>query len=673
MKILRSALVTSLLGSAVLAIGLSLNVYAAEPVAAAGTAASGAVIPVADFFKNPQLNQASMSPDGKHVALLVVDSNGRLMLAVTKVDVIAPKVLARFSNVDVGNFNWVNNQRLVYSLADRKVAASEADAGPGLYAIDIDGNNQRQLVARHYAGADSGKRILSVRHSLYGVIAEKDTNDIYVAEVFEQGVSRRISFNLLRMNTVNGQTALINRPGDVTKWLVDKQGVPRIAVTYANNVDTTYLKDDATGKWRKLYETPNAIEGGGIDPELIGPDGSLYVTALQGKDTRSLYRYNLEKNQIEPEPIISLDGYDYNGTLIFNKSSNKILGAHYDTDAPGTLWLDENYKKIQKKVDDLFPGKVNRINLRSETDSDTVLVFSFSDVDPGTSLLYNHKTGKVTVLGAHRPWIKPEQMAYKDFVRYPARDGLSIPAYLTLPKGQTKNLPMVVLVHGGPNVRGEHWGWDPEVQFLASRGYAVLQPEFRGSMGYGARHEKLGWKQWGLTMQDDVTDGTKWAIAQGIADPKRICIAGASYGGYASLWGLVKEPEMYQCGISWVGVTDMSLLYTLTESDGDEDGEKFFLPLKVGDLQKDAVQLKATSVVENAAKLKRPLILAYGGADRRVPIAHGKRLMSALKGNDSKVEWIVYPEEGHGWAQLKNNIDFWTRAEKLLSETTGKK
>jgi dipeptidyl aminopeptidase/acylaminoacyl peptidase len=300
------------------------------------------------------------------------------------------------------------------------------------------------------------------------------------------------------------------------------------------------------------------------------------------------------------------------------------------------------------------------------------MVYSMADTDPGTYRMYNHKTGTFTLLGQPRPWIKPEQMATQDFFKFKARDGLEIPSYLTLPKGQKKNLPMVVMVHGGPNVRGEGWGWNPEAQFLASRGYAVLQMEFRGSTGYGYKHESLGYKQWGLTMQDDITDGTKWAIAQGIADPKRICIAGASYGGYATVMGLIKEPELYQCGISWVGVTDISLLYTLTQSDSNDDTERYFLPKKVADLKKDAEQIKATSAVENAAKLKAPLILAYGGSDARVPTEHGERLKTAMKGANPNLEWIVYPEEGHGWVRLKNNVDFWTRVEKFLNRFTWK-
>jgi dipeptidyl aminopeptidase/acylaminoacyl peptidase len=265
-------------------------------------------------------------------------------------------------------------------------------------------------------------------------------------------------------------------------------------------------------------------------------------------------------------------------------------------------------------------------------------------------------------------------MSYKDFVRIKVRDGMEIPAYITLPKNSSgKNLPMVVMVHGGPYVRGGHWEWNRETQFLASRGYAVLEPDFRGSTGYGTKLFRAGWKQWGLAMQDDVTDATKWAIAQGYADPQRICIAGASYGGYATLMGLIKEPDLYRCGISWVGVTDINYLFDVTWSDTSGSAwTRYGMPLMIGDQTKDAEQLKATSPVTQAHRLTKPLILAYGAADRRVPLVHGEQFKKAAP-KDAKIEWITYPNEGHGWRTLKNNVDFWTRAEKFLNENTAVK
>lgn len=664
-------LIGSLVGCALfVAGGWPLTGMAAEVTPAAATVPTAPAVEA--FFKRAQFSRVELSPDGKHVALVVAEKNDRFVLAVTDVHTIAPKIVARVANYDIGRFYWVNNPRLVYSLADRQSAVGDAYYGSGLFATDIDGGNQRQLILTRHSNELSNARVLTPYHGFHSVIHEKDTSDIFLTEVTPSGSKRRSVVNLLRLNTLTGQYSTVAKPGDVVQWVVDLDGVPRVATTFEDGKLITFAKEVKTGEWRKLFES-EVFDLGGIEPGFFGPDGSFYVTAVQGKDIRSLYRYDLEKNRIADQPIISLDGYDYNGTVVFSKNGNKILGIHYETDAPGTLWLDEGYQKIQKRVDELFPGKVNRISIASDSaDVDTVLVFSFSDVDPGTSLLYNVKTGAVTVVGQVAPWIQPGQMAYQDFVSYKARDGLRIPAYLTLPKGQKKNLPMVVLVHGGPNVRGEHWGWNREAQFLASRGYAVLQPEYRGSTGYGVKHEQLGWKQWGLTMQDDVTDGTRWAIAQGIADPKRICIAGASYGGYATLWGLIKEHDLYQCGISWVGVSDLRYLYTISWSDSSDDTTKYFLPKKVGDLEKDAAQFKATSPVEHAKLLTRPLILAYGGSDRRVPIEHGTRLKAAMNGINPQLEWIEYPKEGHGWSQLKNKVDFWRRVERFLGKYTKK-
>jgi dipeptidyl aminopeptidase/acylaminoacyl peptidase len=231
---------------------------------------------------------------------------------------------------------------------------------------------------------------------------------------------------------------------------------------------------------------------------------------------------------------------------------------------------------------------------------------------------------------------------------------------------------MVVLVHGGPWARGGHLAWNREVQFLATRGYAVLQPEFRGSEGFGREHFEAGWKQWGQAMQDDVADGTRWAIDQGVADPKRICIAGASYGGYATLMGLVKNPELYRCGVDWVGVTDINLLYDLRFTRTSQEAKTYGLPVLIGDQSKDAAMLKANSPLENASKIKQPLLLAYGGKDRTVPIDHGEKFYKAVKEVNPKVEWIEYPEEGHGWRYERTSLDFWARVEKFLAENLGK-
>ncbi len=233
----------------------------------------------------------------------------------------------------------------------------------------------------------------------------------------------------------------------------------------------------------------------------------------------------------------------------------------------------------------------------------------------------------------------------------------------------------MVLVHGGPYVRGASWGWRAPAQFLASRGYAVLEPEFRGSTGFGSKHFQAGWKQWGLKMQDDLADGARWAAAQGIADPKRVCIGGGSYGGYAALMGMVNDAAVYQCAFESYGVSDIKLLYTgdwSFKSDLTDDWRDYGMPVLIGDLEKDAAQLSATSPLVQAARITKPLLLAYGSADRRVPLYHGKKFYDAVKQTNKDVEWIVYEDEGHGFVLPKNRVDYWARVEKLLNRTIGK-
>jgi dipeptidyl aminopeptidase/acylaminoacyl peptidase len=267
-------------------------------------------------------------------------------------------------------------------------------------------------------------------------------------------------------------------------------------------------------------------------------------------------------------------------------------------------------------------------------------------------------------------------MGRQTLVHYKARDGQDIPAWLTLPNGKQtgQHLPLVVLVHGGPFARGAAWEWNAEAQFLASRGYAVLAPEYRGSQGFGERHFKLGWKQWGLAMQDDLADGARWAIAQGTADARRICIAGAGYGGYATLMGLAKDPELYRCGIDRAGITDINLLYNGSwryTSSLSEGWKEYGMPQLVGDQVRDAAQLKATSPLLLADKIKQPLLLAYGGADTQVPLNHGLAFRDAVKAGNARVEWVEYQEEGHNLALPKNRIDYWSRVETFLDKNIG--
>jgi dipeptidyl aminopeptidase/acylaminoacyl peptidase len=409
-----------------------------------------------------------------------------------------------------------------------------------------------------------------------------------------------------------------------------------------------------------------------VIPFWIGFDGQMLVLARHGNDASALHALDAKTHQPKPEPMISLKGYDFNGVMVYDTDVQRLLGVHYETDAEGTVWLDPLMQATQAAVDALLPATVNRIACRRCINVPKVLVISASDRQPPTFNVYNRDTKTLTPIAASRPWIKAQAMGMRDVHRFAARDGLSIPVLVTHPPGKASGArPAVVLVHGGPWVRGTHWEWNPQAQFLASRGYVVIEPEFRGSEGYGFKHFRAGWKQWGLAMQDDVADAVQWAVKQGWVDSKRVCIAGASYGGYATLMGLVRHHELYQCGVNWAGVSDINLMYSISWSDISEEAKGYSMPVLIGDRVADAQQLKDTSPIEQAAKVRRPLLMAYGGEDRRVPIEHGRQLKDAIGKTNPNLEWVVYADEGHGWRMLETNVDFWTRVEKFLDRNIG--
>jgi dipeptidyl aminopeptidase/acylaminoacyl peptidase len=325
---------------------------------------------------------------------------------------------------------------------------------------------------------------------------------------------------------------------------------------------------------------------------------------------------------------------------------------------------------LQKEIDAKLPGLVNRIDPATCGCANRVLVSSHSDHQPAVYFLYDRKAALLIPIGGSRPAIDARQMADTDFYRIKARDGQDIPVYVTKPKGKGP-FPTVVLVHGGPFVRGWNWEWDAESQFLASRGYAVIKPEYRGSTGYGSALYLSGFKQWGLKMQDDIADATRWGADKGFEDPKRTCIAGASYGGYATLMGLVRYTDLYQCGVAWAAVSDISLLHDTHWSDMSEEYRTYGMPVMVGDPVKDAAQLAQTSPLQQAARINRPLLLAHGGEDHRVTLEHATRLRSALEAHQAPLTWIEYRDEGHGWYLPANRVDFYDRMLKFLDANIG--
>ena len=477
----------------------------------------------------------------------------------------------------------------------------------------------------------------------------------------------------MRVNSRNGTRSTIDTGSlpNVIEWALDASDVPRAALTLNGEMQALHVRDAAGAPWRKVAEF-NQFDGTAVAPLAFDKAGNLYVSGrLAGRDMSAINRFDWAKGAPESEPLVSVKGFDIESGLLFDADGEHLIGVRYEAETEATHWLDPKWAARQAAVDRALQGKAN---LLSGKPDGPIVIRSYSDTSPARYYLMDPLLGKVSLLGASRPWVDEKHQSPGDFIRYVARDGLNIPALLTLPKGkEAKALPLVVLVHGGPFVRGVPWGWYQDRQFLASRGYAVLEPEFRGSQGYGWKHFKSGWKQLGLAMQDDLADGVEALVKRGIVDRNRVCIAGASYGGYATVFGLIKHPEIYKCGVSWVGVTDIELLYTVGWSDTGNNAESLLgLSRLFGDRQKDKEQLRATSAVAQAVRLKAPLILAYGREDVRVPYDHGEQLRDALKGKNDQVDFVVYSGEGHGWRLLDTNVNFWNRVEKFLNQHIGR-
>ncbi|QNA91188.1 S9 family peptidase [Massilia sp. Dwa41.01b] len=655
----------------------ALALCAAAPLYAATEAA---LPPIERFFINPTLREASLSPSGRYLAAISGAPGRRDYLAVIDLQANSAKLVAGYKDVDIRQFSWVNDNRLAFNVNENEIGPGGKFLAAGLYAVDRDGSNLRQLAQRRgtaFVAEAEGhlkSKILPWHTFLMDQRGAQDSDAIYVESyVWEEQSYQVRHINLLKLNTVTGTSQVVQRPAAAKEWTLDAKGEPRLVRSTEKDTTTLHYRDPATGAWRVLTTYPTyASSKDSYEPLGFGGDGTLYAVSNGDQDTRSLYTVNLATGKLNPEPVVVTPGYDFDGELVL--SGSRLLGIKLHTDAEAIVWFDTAMQETQKKLDAALPGTVNQMSFGAAGQSDWALVKSYSDRQPEKYNLFNLKTGALNPVGESYPGIDPKRMGRQEPVRYKARDGLEIPALLTLPANGARNAPLVVLVHGGPYLRGTSWGWHPETQFLASRGYAVLEPEFRGSMGYGNRHFRAGWKQWGLAMQDDIADGARWAIAQGHADPKRICIAGASYGGYATLMGLVKDPDLYKCGVDWVGVTDINLLYDghwSFTSDLSEQWKQYGMPELVGDQVKDAAQLKATSPITQAARIKAPLLLAYGGVDRRVPMYHGRKFLEAVKPHNKQVEWISYDEEGHGWQVPANRVDYWSRVEKFLDKHIG--
>ena len=638
---------------------------------------SPANIPVVDFFKQPALQAPSLSPSGKKIAVIIGTNSGRKGLAVA--DIATPTKflgVAQFEDADIRSFAWVNDNRLVFDAVDFQAGLGE-QLGSGLYAVNADGTDFLWLIERtgnYRVMGNPSKRPLPNRHRLFTVL-DDGTDDVVVQRYNFLDNQRVPGSTLLKLNTktLELKTMISSVPEAAQSWVLDRNGIPRaLLASDGKSGIKVQMRTGNSNEWTTISQSDQFdSSAASFEPFAFDYDDQLWVKARLNnpEKTTALFRYDTKTNAIESKPLFSLKGFDFEGSLIFDGKSKKILGINYTSDAPGTVWFDESLKRIQEEIDKQLPNTINEISCKRCASAQHFVVRVSSDRQSPMFFLVDRSTLKLQLIGAERPWIDSALTAEVDFVRIPSRDGMEIPTYITKPKGKGP-FPTVVLIHGGPHVRGSVWGFNAETQFLASRGYLVVEPEFRGSLGYGETWFRAGWRQWGLKMQDDMTDAAKWAVSKGLADANRVAIAGGSYGGYAAMMGLIKEPSLFKAGLNFVGVTDIELLYTIGWSDtAGSTWERFGMPKLIGDRDKDIEQFRKTSPLLLAHQIKQPVFMAYGEDDLRVPLPHGTKLRDALiKSGNTQVEWNQYANEGHGFLLEKNKVDFYSRMEKFLAK-----
>jgi dipeptidyl aminopeptidase/acylaminoacyl peptidase len=601
------------------------------------------LIPMQDFFRNPEKSSFKISPNGEHIAYM---KPWKARMNVFVMDMNTKKEVRLTSSQERGIywFAWLNNNRIGY------IKDEGGNENMHFYAVNIDMSNEIDLTPFENVQA----RIIDD--------LEDDPNHIIM------GLNKRNPqiHDPYRINVNDGKMDMIaENPGNISEWMTDHNGKLRIAIT-SDGVNTSLLyRDKESDGFKPILTTDFKVS---VAPLFFTfDDKNLYVASNRGRDKTAIFEFDLNKSK-EGRLIFEHDEVDVSG-LMYSRKRKVLTGVSYTVAKNEIVFFDTLRESLQQKLEEKLPGYEVGITSFSEDETKAVVV-TYSDKSRGTYYYYDLDKNKLIELGQVSPWLNEEDMSEMKPVHYKSRDGLIINGYLSLPKGTNgKNLPVVVNPHGGPWHR-DSWGYNSEVQFLTNRGFAVFQMNFRGSTGYGRDFWEKSFKKWGKSMQDDISDGVNWLIDEGIADPDRIAIYGASYGGYATLAGLAFTPDLYACGVDYVGV---SSLFTFMESMPPYwELYRSMMYEMVGHPEEDKELLASASPLLHIDKIKAPLFIAQGANDPRVVKAESDQIVEALKNAGIDVPYMVKDDEGHGFYNEENQFDFYTEMEKFLTKYIGK-
>lgn len=627
---------------------------------------------VEDFFRNSEFAGLQLSPNGEWLAALGPYEGRRNLFAMRLSDRAAVRLTSFESkgrdeaNRDVDFFFWANDERLIFGMDG---AGNESFSW---FAVNRDGTEGRKLV-------QGSTGIVLFPTNTAPLSPLRDDHDHILVTNNER---RKFYPDVYRLNVYTGKmTRVETNPGYIQEWGVDWDGNVRYGVGHPDASGRAlkdgeilqqmlYYRATPESEWKIAYST-HEFDGPVFAPLAFAADNkTLYVSTNEGRDTAAIYTFDPDSGELG-DLIVADPRADVFG-LALSPMDYRPLYVAWQYERPETVMLDEEFAELQAAVDGAFPDNYNRIADVSRDES-RVLIYSASDRDPGAYYLYDKSVGAIEFFAQPRPWINADDMSEMTPVRYTARDGETIHAYLTVPAGgEAENLPLIINPHGGPYGVRDFWGYNTETQFLANRGYAVMQINYRGSGGFGQRFRDIAWQKWGLEMQDDITDGVLWAIEQGIADPDRICISGASYGGYATMAGVTKTPELYQCAVNYVGVVDLIALLDYHHDFREGDYIQAWGKRAIGDRRKDRERLLATSPINHLDKVRVPLYVVHGKRDPRVP--HDTQyvpLVRKLRGTEIDYKTLVKNKEGHGFRKQENRVELYTELEKFFAQHIG--
>ena len=624
-------------------------------------------VDVQAYVKKDRFNDIKLSPNGDYYAATVALEDRTALVILRRSD---NKLSANFSmgkNTHVADFWWVNPERVVIGMAEKFGALDQPQPTGELYAINADGTQADLLIGQRVRGEGLGtkiqpKKVERVAAFLVDDLPTDDKNVVVSVMPFNADPYTRAE----RLDVYSGRRAPLARaPVRNADFVTDNQGVVRFANGFGtDNVRKLYYRKGDGAEWRLLSD--EAVTGHKERPiGFSADDATAYFETEQATGPNAIVAFDIA-SEIRKELLRDDDTNP--ARIIYGNGTMVPVGAFFMDGKPRTAFFDDTVPeaRLYRSLEAAFANASVRITSQT-ADGRLALVQVRSDRNPGDFYIFDTVAKKADHLLSRRDWFEPEQMAQVRPITLAARDGLPLHGYVTLPHGSSgKNLPTVVMTHGGPFGIQDNWVFDGDAQMLAEAGYAVLQVNFRGSGGYGQAFTKAGARQWGGKMQDDVTDATRWLIQQGIADPGKICIYGASYGAYAALMGAAKEPSLYRCAAGYVGVYDLPTMHVEGDVQRRGSGETY-LREWIG----ERTALAGVSPNRMADRIKVPVFLAAGGEDERAPIAHSKMMERALRKAGVPVETLYYDTEGHGFYVEAHQREYYTRLLAFLARSLG--